>query len=201
MPSSPSDVTLQSLFQRLAGPQALPQWDVFAQGVVVQRVAAGQTIFLQGATDAHGYAVLSGLVQLCYWREDGEEWVKSLLSEGQWFASASAQAPGGRTSFAAVALEPCVLERFALSDVQALAARHLPWVLLLGMALLHFAQHKEQRERELLVQGAAERYRALAAAEPARVQRVPQKVLADYLGLTLVGLNRIIQRKRLAAMA
>jgi hypothetical protein len=42
---------------------------------------------------------------------------------------------------------------------------------------------------------AAELYRQLAAEAPALVARVPQKDLAAFLGVTPVGLNRIVRRE------
>jgi hypothetical protein len=41
---------------------------------------------------------------------------------------------------------------------------------------------------------AQELYRQLADESPALVERVPQKDLAAFLGVTPVGLNRIIRR-------
>ena len=59
-----------------------------------------------------------------------------------------------------------------------------------------FAERKEKRERELLILNAEERYREFLAEAPALQSRVPQKDLARYLGLTPVGLNRIVKRVR-----
>lgn len=61
---------------------------------------------------------------------------------------------------------------------------------------LAFAVRKERRERELLTLSAEGRYRAFLEASPDLERRIPQKELARYLGVTPVGLNRIVARVR-----
>ena len=63
-------------------------------------------------------------------------------------------------------------------------------------ALLIFARRKEKRERELLTLKPEQRYRAFVAESPGLERRIPQRDLARHLGLTPVGLNRIVQRVR-----
>jgi CRP-like cAMP-binding protein len=61
-------------------------------------------------------------------------------------------------------------------------------------ALMPFDERKEKRERELLTLDAEERYRCFVAETPGLARRIPQKILARYLGVTAVGLNRIVKR-------
>lgn len=94
------------------------------------------------------------------------------------------------------ALEPCSLERVDYRLLSELATQHLAWSRALHGMTLIFAARKEQREQELLTLAPEPRYRAFSAAEPALERRITQKDLALYLGLTPVGLNRIILRIR-----
>jgi CRP-like cAMP-binding protein len=61
-----------------------------------------------------------------------------------------------------------------------------------------FAARKEARERDLLTLTPEGRYRAFLIESPALEKRIAQKDLARYLGLTPVGLNRIVTRVRRA---
>lgn len=210
MPVSPIDAVPEpadhgvwaTLIGAAAGNAAtvLPEWPRVA--AALQRLrpqAAGSVVFLQDQPHPHVYAVRQGLVKLSYLAEHGSEWIKSFADEGRFFASLSALEgeASGRTSFMASVLEPgTLLERLDYRLLQALAARHLGWSEVLRRLTMVFAARKELRERELLTLRPEARYRAFVAAHPALAGRVPQKELARHLGLTAVGLNRIVQRVR-----
>jgi CRP-like cAMP-binding protein len=187
-------IASQALFERLAGGGTLPGWEELAAGIAVVFVAAGGSVFLQEAEHPFVYVVRRGLVKNVYLGEDGEEWIKSFSHEGLFFASVAALRPGGRASFSVSAIEPSELERIAFGRLNALAQRHLPWAIVMQRALLIFGERKEKRERELLTLDAEARYRRFLAETPALARRIPQKDLARYLGVTPVGLNRIIKR-------
>jgi CRP-like cAMP-binding protein len=154
------------------------------------------TVFLQGAAHPYVYAIRRGLLKLCYMQADGVEWIKSFVHEGGFFASIAALQPEGRTSFMVTAIEASALERVDYRLLAELAQRHLPWSRALHLLTMVYAVRKEQRERELLTLLPEERYRAFRAAHAGLERRVPQKDLARYLGLTPVGLNRIVVRVR-----
>jgi CRP-like cAMP-binding protein len=189
----------QHVFQRLletALGGRMPEWDRVERSLQVRQFEAGGTVFLQDVVHPYVYAVRSGLVKLSYLSEDGTEWIKSFAHEGRFFASIAALEPRGRTSFMVTALEPCTLEQVDYQVLSALAATQLPWSRALQALTLVFAARKEQRERELLTLAPEARYRAFRDAHPELEQRIPQKELARHLGLTPVGLNRIVVRVR-----
>lgn len=183
----------KTLFETLGG-GALPEYEGFSSRIAVRRVEAGGAVFMQDAEHPFVYVVTSGLLKIIYSRANGEDWIKSFVREGQFFASIAALTPGGRTSFSVVAVEPCELERVPFIFLQSLADRHIAWARVIQRALMIFAERKEKRERELLTLKPEERYRMFLADTPELQSRVPQKALARYLGLTPVGLNRIVKR-------
>lgn len=195
-----SAAQLDSSFARLFGPQAhaLPQWECVASALLLRELAPGETVFAQDVVHPFLYAVRQGLLKLRYLDADGNEWIKSFVHEGGFFASVAALAEGGRTSFEAVALERSLVERVELRLLDDLASRHLAWARALQTLTLTYAARKEARERALLTLSAEERYKAFCAEQPALVQRLAQKELARHLGLTPVGLNRIVMRLRRA---
>lgn len=174
----------------------LGKWPTFASRVSVQRFDAGATVFAQGEEDPSIYAVRSGLIKLVYLSDAGDEWIKSFIPEGQYFASLSALEHGGETAFAATALEGSVVERLAWADIERQISADAGWARAVVAMVMAFAARKERRERELLTLTPEQRYIAFAAADPALERRIPQKDLARHLGVTPVGLNRIIRRVR-----
>lgn len=174
----------------------MPEWPQVAASIALRSLSPGGTVFLQDVEHPYVYAVRSGLVKLCYLGEDGSEWIKSFAEEGRFFASIAALQPRGRTSFMVSAIEETELERLDYRLLAELGARHLAWSQALQAMTLLFAARKEQRERELLTLSAEDRYRTFAAANAGLVQRIPQKDLARHLGVTPVGLNRIVMRLR-----
>lgn len=184
-----------SLFERIAG-EPLGQRERLTG--VSQRcvVKPGESIFNQDDPHPFLYVVESGLLKFNYLRSDGEEWIKSFVVEGQFFASLSALAPAGRASFSAVAIEACRLEKIPFVTLRDLADTDLGWSRMVRNALMIFGERKERRERQFLTLDREEHYRLLVREEPDLLKRVPQKDLASYLGITPVGLSRIASRVR-----
>jgi CRP-like cAMP-binding protein len=180
----------QALLEHLAG-GPLPEWASFAAQVQSRTLAAGETLFATDAPWPWLNIVRSGLFKLVYLRDDGSERIKSFIAEGGFFASLAALAPGGRTSFAAVALERSVVEPLSYPQIRALGERHLAWQKALRAGIEHYGLRKEKRERELLLMSPEERYRLFLHESPALAARITQQDIALYLGITPVALSRI----------
>lgn len=178
------------LLEHLAG-AALPAWEGFARGVQLRRLPAGATLFDAGVPWPWLGVVRRGLVKLVYLKADGSERIKSFIAEGGFFASLAGLAPGGRTSFAAVAMEPLEVELLGYDALRELGDRHIAWQRALRAGIEHYGARKEKRERELLTLTAIDRYRLFLDEEAALAARIPQKDLALYLGVTPVALSRI----------
>lgn len=187
-----------SLFERIAG-QPLGYGDRLATSIQLCELDPGESVFNQDEPHPYLYIIESGLLKFTYLRPDGEEWIKSFVAGGQFFASLSALAPAGRTSFSATAIEPCRLERIPFVVLRDLADADLGWSRMIRTALMIFGERKERRERQFLTLDREEHYRSLIREEPDLIARVPQKDLASYLGITPVGLSRIATRVRAEA--
>jgi predicted nucleic acid-binding Zn ribbon protein len=62
----------------------------------------------------------------------------------------------------------------------------------------HYRQ-RERREQELLLNSATERWATFMRQQPDLAKRLPQKIIASYLGITPVALSRITAGTRKAA--
>lgn len=193
----PEDCVAIDLFERIAG-QTLAEREVVIEAVELRHVRGGETLFSLGDAHPFIYVVRQGVVKLSYLNEHGEEWIKSLVADGQFFASLAALR-SGQASFSASAIGACVLERIPFRTLEQLADRDLAWSRMVRNALMIFAERKEHRERQFLTMTAEARYRLLLAEAPHLAARTPQKDLSSYLGITPVGLSRIARRVRQGA--
>lgn len=195
------ELLLSSLLARFEAGAPLPGREQLAAAVRVRRLREREAAFHANDACSHLFAVREGYLKQVYVRADGAERIKSFAGPGELFACPFALRPGGRTSFASIAIGPCTVESVDYRLVEGLAAAHPRWQAVLTEAFRRLAELKVERERDLLMLSAEALYRELAARRPALLAAVPQKDLAGYLGVTPVGLNRIVRRVREAAHA
>ena len=189
-----ADATLRALtrLESLTGLR-LPDAGRLLETVRVRRLEPRESAFREGELCPRIHVVRSGLLKQLYTREDGSEWIKSFTGAGDVFACLDGLA-GGRTSFASVAIESSVVESVDWRDIERLADGDIAWQKAVRLAFQWLAQLKVRRERDLLMLTAEELYRKFASESPELARRAPQKDLAAFLGVTPVGLNRIIRR-------
>lgn len=171
----------------------LPDAGRLLETVRVTRLEPRETAFREGERCPRIHVVRSGLLKQLYTGEDGSEWIKSFTGAGDVFACLDGLA-GGRTSFASVAIESSVVESVDWRVIERLADEDLAWQKAVRLAFQWLAQLKVRRERDLLMLTAEELYRKFSSESPELARRAPQKDLAAFLGVTPVGLNRIIRR-------
>jgi CRP-like cAMP-binding protein len=189
-------LTLVRALRRLehAAGLRLPDVAQLAASVRLVQLREREFAFHEGEHCPCLFAVRSGLLKQFYTTADGKEWTKSFTAEGELFACPIGFQPAGRTSFAAAALEPSIVEALDWREVEALGERDLAWQKAIRFAFEALTRLKMARERDLLMHTPEQMYRQLLASRPELVERVPQKELAAYLGVTPVGLNRIARR-------
>jgi CRP-like cAMP-binding protein len=182
------------LLARIGG-EPLPDMHRLAGSITTTTYDAGRAVFRPGDRETRIFIVASGLIKLVYTQPDGTEWIKSFIPEGKFFACSTALRAGGVAGFSAEVMEKAVIEHFPFAAILGLALDQLAWSNVLNAMLLDYAIRKEERERAFLTLKPADRYNWLEDAMPDLVSRVPQKDLAAFLGVTPVGLNRIIKRR------
>ncbi len=176
---------------------ALPALEHIVPQVRVAALRPRAPAFTEGERCPRVFIVRSGLLKQFYTDEHGSEWIKSFTGEGDLFGCPIAL-NGGRTTFASVAIEPSVVESIEWAIIDRLASEHTAWLRTVCLGFQRLAELKVQRERDLLMLTSEQLYRQFLAECPRMAARVPQKELAGFLGVTPVGLNRIVQRVRRA---
>ncbi|HLL01851.1 MAG TPA: Crp/Fnr family transcriptional regulator [Myxococcaceae bacterium] len=185
---------LRDVLEYLAGAR-LEDYDDFAKQLEPFRAAKGETVFSQGARHPYAYFMHKGLVKLCYVTRSGTERTKSLIQEGQLFASLGVMGPEAVCGFSAIALEPVEAERFPLGAFLARLEQNLLWERIGRKFFQELAFRKERREYQLLLLSAQERYEQVIQESPQLLQRLSQAELARWIGITPVALSRIRARK------
>lgn len=174
----------------------LPRMDRIERALDVIRLEPGQCAFRQGELHPYVHVVRTGLLKQYYTDEDGNAWIKSFTDEGVVFACLEAL-EGARATFSSEAIEPSVVERVHHKHIQQLAAEHVEWLKTVAVAYAALARIKVRRERDLLMLTAEQLYEQFVQSSPALSERVPQKDLAGFIGVTPVGFNRIVKRCRM----
>jgi CRP-like cAMP-binding protein len=172
----------------------LPELGILIESSVVLNIAAGDVVFHENLPCPYYFILVQGLAKMVYDKPNNGQWVKSFLVSGDGFASLTALMPSGYASYSTVAIEPCTLIKLSFNVMTQLAHRHLIWANLIASVAMQYASVKESRERDLLTLTPEQRYLKIHQVQPIWLQRVTQSDLAKHLGVTAVGLNRIIKR-------
>lgn len=209
--------SLRLLLEAYAGGQ-LPDWQEAAAGAVECRLRPGAVVFDVGDPHAYLYFVLRGLVKMASPDDRGQLRILSFVSENNFLASVSAIRPQslhrilelrleegqpeleaalqGVSRSRAIAIEETVMVRLDFATMDALAQRHPRWANLATNTFYLHVLALQADAWQMRFLSAEERFRALRATKPWPLRRVTQRDLASYLGVTEVGLSRIVSRVR-----
>lgn len=143
-------------------------------------VKKGEIIQRKGDLNSKIYAIKKGLIRTYSIDKKGKEHVFMFAPEG-WIV-ADAAAVNGPSELYIEALEDSIIQAMnADSEI----AKASPVVLMKRIAIL------QKRSLMLLSASAIERYEDFLETYPDIVQRVPQKMIASYLGITPEALSKV----------
>jgi CRP-like cAMP-binding protein len=163
------------------------------QGRPVQ-YGEGEHIFRQGDKDRSVYVLQKGLLKAYYVSDEGKENIKSFIQPGELIGSLASAYFKEDCSFSVVCLEPSAAIEIEFDKLYTATKEDLGMASAMVEHLLNFSMRKERREREFLTESAEERYRMLLERSPELFDKVAQKDIARYLGITPVALSRIRHR-------
>lgn len=135
--------------------------------------------------------VVNGLFRYVYLTEKGQVFTKGLMAEGVFISSYSAMISGSESHFFIEALEDAEIFEIPYSKWKTLLKSDKFWSeFLLGFIEKGFTK-KEKRERDLLLLDAETRYLNFLKEYPGMYDRIPQTIIASYLGIQPESLSRI----------
>lgn len=142
--------------------------------------------------------LLSGLVRHYYARSDGSEVTVDFAAEFDLVGDYNCILLGKPADHYVQAVEPCQLVVAAYPDLLAAYAQ-FPRLEGLGRSFVEgYLARTLQQMALVMVHTPEERYRYLLTERPDLIRRVPQVLLASYVGVTPVSLSRI--RRRMAVL-
>ena len=163
----------------------------------MQRVQVTKGALLQqaNASPTHAFHVIKGLLRAYFVDEKGKEHTYMFASEGWTIGDLEAAAFDQKTRLVIEALEPSEVEVFRLNeafDAPVTDAR-------LELKRMHRRAGALQRRVLMMMSTSAlERYEHFLALHPRLSERIPQKLIASYLGITPQALS-MIRRRRVKA--
>lgn len=176
-------------------PLSQREWDMFAESFVYRSVPKKFRLVSVGDVSREAYFINKGATRL-FFEKEGEEISANFMFENNFVASLESfllQVPSRQ---AIDTLEDCELLVLSKQRLEELI-RKQPQFNLFSKAIAETAFIMLQRRASsFILDSAEERYMNMLQQRPEILERVPQHMIASYLGVTPVSLSRI--RKRIS---
>lgn len=140
--------------------------------------------------------IKSGLFRYYYLTEEGKEYTKAFMREGDLLSSYSAMVSGEVSQYAIEAIEISEVVEVSYHKWQNLRSKDDKWDKFLITFLEKGYRMKEKREREFLLLDSESRYRLFLKEFPCFAGRLKQHMIASYLGITPIALSRIRKKMK-----
>lgn len=154
-------------------------------------VSKGDNFISEGQFPKSIGFVNAGLFRYYYVDGDGVEYTKSFFDKGMVISSYSAILENRPSYFTIQALEDSEIEVVPYREFYQMFSEHPCWNEFLVALLQKAYLIKETREREFLLLDAEHRYKAFLRRFPTLEKRVPQHIIASYLGIAPESLSRV----------
>jgi CRP-like cAMP-binding protein len=172
------------------------EWEATEAMLLDLPVPKGSFLLREGEVCRQIYFIRKGLVRL-YYLKDGETYIRQFFFEHAFATDLASCTTGAPSRLYIEALEDCELTVLPYAELCRLYDT-FPGLQKLGRLLAeHAFAAISGRMASLFLQTPEERYLELIRSRPKVSQRIPQYMIASYLGVTPEGLSRI--RRRIAA--
>jgi CRP-like cAMP-binding protein len=167
------------------------EWLHFTTRLKFRTLKKGEFFLRQGQPVSDLGFVLKGLLFNFYTNQDGEQFVKYFIPEGNIVGCYSSLIRNRHAVFSCQTLEPTALLTMKYADVQSLFDRHACWEKLGRLSAERLYIDLEEREQYFLMSDAKTRYEGFIKDRPGLEQRIPQYIIASYIGISPVSLSRL----------
>ena len=175
---------------------ARPSCDFYLRRVKRMEVQKGEQLQAADACPTHVFHVISGLLRAYFVDESGKEHTYMFAPEGWTLGDLEAAGFSQSTSLVIEALEPSVVDAMPMADVYG----HPDLDPVAELKRMHRRAGVLQRRVLMMMSTSAlERYEFFLATYPELSHRIPQKLIASYLGITPQALS-MIRRRRVEEM-
>lgn len=166
-------------------------WAEFKNLFAQAKLKKGQHFLETGKTEYKIGFVLTGIIRTFYCDASGKEYTKNFHSGNSFIGAYTSMIAHTINQIHIQALTDCELLTADYRDVENLFDKH-PMIERVARKLSEFhALHKEKRELEMATLAADQRYRIFQEEFPGLENKIPQYLIASYLGITPTQLSRI----------
>ncbi len=157
------------------------------------------TVLLQSGTVAHeAFFIKQGIIRQCFDTEEGTERTCNFAFEGGFITDLESFSRQSRSSTSLITLEATDCLVIRCQELVAAMKRSPAVAEFFRIVVENVAAENIRRTKSMLSLSPERQFEELVADKPALLQRVPQRYIAQYLGLAPESLSRI--RKRMMAM-
>lgn len=193
-----SEKILQEYLNRIA-PIPENEWQRVSSAIKTTEFKSGEYFVKAGDEASHIGFVMSGLLKKFYRTDDGKEFIKDFSLERQLVTAYSSLLLSTESRLNIQAIENTQLLVIPYATFTALYPFHPCWQELGRKIAETLFIEREQREWELLIFPAKERYQIFEERYSSLLTRVPQYEIASYLGISPISLSRLIGKKHSTA--
>lgn len=167
-----------------------PEWALFEQ-VLTRQTLRRKEHFLQPGQRARSVAFIeTGLIRH-YYLKDGNAHSVHFYQEGSMFTDMHSLLTGRPSRYYFDVLEDSRLLLIAQDDLNWLYAQSPVWDRFGRLMMQRQVMVVQEMKNALVFDSPEERYQQLVRQKPRLLERVPQHMIASYLGITPVHLSRI----------
>lgn len=186
---------LRSMLETLV-PLSEEEWTLLG-GAFMERVVDSKTVITcEGETEKEIYFISSGLARLFYKTKDDDQITAFIFCENMFASCLESFIRQQPSTQNLEALENCTLLVLSKDKLDALYEQVPKTHMIMRKVMEARFVASQQLLSSYILTGPKERYEMFARHYPHLVQRVPQYILASFLGITPVSLSRI--RRRIA---
>jgi CRP-like cAMP-binding protein len=191
--NNPSNEILPSMLDQVMSDKSIAPNDIesLKKRITVKHVSKGTVLVHKGDLNSKTYFVQKGCLRSYATDEKGKEHIFMFAPEGWIMSDIEANTNHAPSELFIDVLEDSILEVFDRQLFTALAQMPISQSLLTQEKLMRRISVLQKRIIMLMSASAMERYQSFIKTYPNIVQRVPQKMIASYLGITPEALSRI----------
>jgi len=169
-------------------------WETFVSYCEEVQFDKNEVIKEANTTARHGFFLLEGSVGLFVWKENNFI-CTDLFLEFNFFADDISLFTGKPSPIQIMSLEKTKMLRLNKSNIEILKNTHIGSILFLA-GETNSNLDKQHQQIETMTLTAEERYKNLLLNNPELLQRISQKHIASYLGITPQSLSRIRKKSQ-----
>lgn len=168
-------------------------WKSFTELCEEVKFKKNEIIKATGTTEKFAYFILDGACGVFLWKENSYVCLDIVL-ENNFFADHMSLITNQPSQLETMTLEKTTTLRISASNISKLKKSPIGNIIFLLGAENSFVE-KQQQQIDLLTKTAEQRYLELQNKNSRIIQRISQKHIASYLGITTQSLSRIRNKK------